>query len=134
MAVDEIGRRHALLALQLHFEHFERASRPATYNQPTTLYQHFSSRRGMLDWLRCPEVEVLSPKTGVRARPGLKATQAVKNFLGGQAKINLAVFFLQDGRQCRFGMVLWPGLNRPGLESAQGFNHKVGAGRSHSRR
>ena len=50
----------------------------ATYNQATILYQHFSGRCGALDRLRCPDLEVFSPKTGVRARPGLKAAQAVK--------------------------------------------------------
>ncbi len=56
------------------------------------------------DWLRCPDVEILPAKAGVRARPGLEAAQAVQDFLGGEMEINLAIFFFQDGRQRCLGI------------------------------
>ncbi len=79
-------------------------------------------------------MEILSAKAGVRARPGLKASQAIYDFLGCTVKINLAVFLLKDGRQRGFGMILWLRMNRSRLQSAQGFHHEVGADRGHARR
>jgi hypothetical protein len=77
IAVDEVGRGHALPAFELHFEQLQRASVSTTGNQGTAFNQKFSSRHGALDRLRCPNVEVLSAKAGVRTRPGLKAAQAI---------------------------------------------------------
>ena len=101
MAVDEVGRRHALFSLELHLEDFERA-RAAAHEEMTILRHNFSCRRGTLDGSRGSQVEVLAAETGVGARPGLKAAQAIQDLPGRELKINLSVFFLQNGRQRRF--------------------------------
>ena len=67
-------------------------------------YQEFSGRRGALDRLRRPDLEVLSAKAGVRTGPGLKAAQAIHDFLSRTSKINLAIFFLKDWRQRGFAL------------------------------
>ena len=96
IAVDEVGRRHAFLALELHFEQFQSASAATTDNQVTILHKNFSRRQRALDRLRRPDVEILSAKAGecARARAGIRAGDS--DFLSGALKIDPAIFFLQD--------------------------------------
>jgi hypothetical protein len=94
LIADEVGRGHALLAFELHLEQLQRASLATTGNQGTAFNQKFSGRHGALDGLRRPDMEIFSAEAGVRSRPGLKAAQAVQDFLSCVLKINLAILFL----------------------------------------
>ncbi len=99
MAVNEVDRRHAFFSFELQFQQLQRTSLAATHNQAIALGHNLGGCDGVLHGSRRPDVQVFPAETGVRARPGLEAAQAVQNFLSAQLKINQAIFFLQDGRQ-----------------------------------
>ena len=134
VTVDEVGCGRPLLSLYLYFKQSKRSLAAAPNQEEAALVNHdFTCRQHALHRLRSPNVQILSAKAGVCARPGLEATQPIQDFMGGKVKINPAVFFFQDGSQCRLAVILGPRLNRAGLQPAKSFNHEVGSDRSHSR-
>ena len=111
MAVDEVGRRYSFLALDLQFEQLKRGPTATTHQEPAAFDCEFTFFRLTIHWLRCPDVQIFSAKSGVGPGPGLEAAHAVHDFLGSEMKIYPAIFFLKDGRERCLGIVLGPRLN-----------------------
>src|SRR5579864_7350074 len=125
--MDEIAHGHALLAFRLHLEQGQRRSSSATHEQTIVLDQEFSGRKGMRRRCCVPDVQISAAKSGEGTGPRLKPTQAIPDFLCRVPKIDPAIFFLEDGRESCFRIILRARTNCASLQSAQSLDREISA-------
>src|SRR5437016_5990445 len=113
--VNEVSRLHSLLTFELNFQQLECSSTGAPREQAFTVQQQPPRRKITFNHSRVPHLQVLASKAGERAGPGLKSAQAITNFLRGQAKIDLAIFLLEQRCTSGLRMILRLRMQCPGL-------------------
>src|SRR5438270_7332894 len=125
IAVKEVACGRALFAFELNFEEFERRIVAAAYEKMIAF--RVKCRDGQCSAGRSgfPDVQILTAKLRVCARPGLKAANAVEELGGRACEIQLPVFFHQNRRQGCFRIVLRARFNRTRLQAAKTFDHET---------
>src|SRR5260370_4087169 len=109
MPVEKRLRRYSLSSLDLHFDRFERSFGAAINEQPLLKRPQTAGMTGAgLFGNSClPYVEPLIAEKGVRAGPRQKAAHSIADFFSRPVPIDKAVFLLQNGREGRFGWILF---------------------------
>src|SRR5579864_4847208 len=128
IAVNEVLRRHSFFSFGLEFENFKRSILSAADKQLRTFCEQLSLRNLLGSGSRNSDVQRLPPKESERSGPGLESAQPVVDFPCGAAKVDPAIFFLQNRRKTCVGVILWARSYRSRLKSAKSLYHQF---RSH---
>ncbi len=131
VAVDKFLGGHAALAIELKFEKIESCVLTAANLEAGAVDcergggQGGVRRRGF----GAVHLQSLALESGECAGPGAKSAHAIEKLGGGASEVHAAIFFLENGRESGFGMILRNRVQLPGFELAQGLEHEVGAER-----